>query len=161
MRALEKSLPKSQRSMGSSKGSSKGSSAASAAGAAGEGARQPRLPNLDALRSKLGLGPRDHLAAAAARVDAAEAATSAATQLPAADFNAASSGRPSPAPSSAADSRPAAGSDAPLSTVVVRAQADAQAQAGVPARPSWAARDPGAQAAPKSGIFGSFFSKKS
>ncbi|PRW45502.1 hypothetical protein C2E21_5737 [Chlorella sorokiniana] len=121
--------------------------------------------SLDRMRTALGLR-RDHLAAAAARMDAAEAATAAssarraastsgsdvATPLPAADFNA-SSGRPSPAPSvmSEATQASSVGSEVPLTSVVVRHTGGA-ASSSAPA-PSWATRDPG-QAPKKGGFWG-------
>lgn len=112
----------------------------------------------DRMRAAVGLPPRDPLAVAAARVDASEAAAAgrrsaparssssagdAAQPLPAADYNA-SSGRPSPAPSVVSEAH-TAGSEVPLTTVVVR-------QGGSSA-PSWASRDPGLPAPPKRGFF--------
>ena len=123
-----------------------------------EKARQPKsqrglkAPSLDAMRSALGLGPKDHLAAAAAKMEAAEAA-SVATPLPAADYNAPSSGNPSPPASVYSEN--SAGSEAPLTTVVVRTQqaqqAHQQQQRPAGPAPSWASRDPAAQQ--KSGGF--------
>lgn len=147
LKSLERHLPKSSRSK-------KGSAAAAAAAAA---PRAPNLPNLDRLREALGLQPRDHLAAAAARLDAAEAAEAAASAsmpLPTADYNASSSGGPSPARSVTSETH-TAGSEVPLTggnTVVVRAPAPAAAG------PSWATRDPGAPA-PKGGLFSGLFKK--
>ena len=128
-----------------------------------EKAKQPKSqrglkpPSLDALRGALGLGPKDHLAAAAAKLDAAEAA-SVTTPLPAADYNAPSSGNPSPPAS--VYSEASAGSEAPLTTVVVRtqqAQQQQQQRAAGPA-PSWASRDPGAQQK-SGGFWANFFNR--
>ena len=121
-----------------------------------EKAKQPKsqrglkAPSLDAMRGALGLGPKDHLAAAAAKMEAAEAA-SVTTPLPAEDYNAPSSGNPSPPAS--VYSKFFAGSEAPLTTVVVRTQQQPAQQQQRPAgpAPSWASRDPAAQQ--KSGGF--------
>lgn len=159
-RALDKVLSKDGKSASSRPPRSTSSVTASSSS-------QPSASNsLDRMRAVLGLR-RDHLAAAAARMDAAEAAAAAssarrvpsiagsdvATPLQAADFNA-SSGRPSPAPSvvSEATQGSSQGSEAPLTSVVVR-QTGAASSSAAPA-PSWATRDPGQ--APKKGGFWTF-----
>ncbi len=164
-RATERSLSKSQRSSGS---------AGSAPLSVNATSYQPRLPNLERLRDVLGLR-RDHLAAAAARVDASDAAAAA---PPAAAQ--ATSPRPSSAGGGAAPKRSfttfgsegkrpstgdTAGSEAPLASVAVRpgegSLLSATAPPAMPAGPSWASRDPG-HVALKSGsrMFSGLFSKK-
>lgn len=172
-RATERALSKSRRGSGSAGSNSLSLNATS---------YQPRLPNLERLRDALGLR-KDHLAAAAAKVDAAETEVAAAPPAAAA---------PPPPPAAQAASprrsfssggahlkrsfttfgregeRPGsgdtAGSEAPLTSVVVRLQGaapTAAAPAAASAGPSWAMRDPG-HVAPKSssGMFGGFFGRK-
>lgn len=168
-RATERALSKSKR------GSS--DSAATPSLSLNATSYQPRLPNLDRLRDALGLR-RDHLAAAAAKVDAAEGAgaPAAATTPPAAaqatsPRRSSSGGGAEPKRSfttfGSEGKRPGsgdtAGSEAPLTSVVVRPQGGpppAAAPAAAPAGPSWALRDPGHVAPKSSGVFGGFFSRK-
>ncbi|PSC69378.1 dolichyl-diphosphooligosaccharide-glycosyltransferase subunit 2 [Micractinium conductrix] len=95
-KALDKVHSKSGRSA-SSLSSSRSSAAAAAP------ARSPRLAGgLDRLRRGLGLGPRDHLAAAAARMEAAEAASAAPAATPVIAITAVQPATPAEAPAAAA-----------------------------------------------------------
>ncbi|KAL4447819.1 hypothetical protein ABPG75_005038 [Micractinium tetrahymenae] len=178
-RATARALSKSQRGSGAGAGGATNPLTLNAT------SYQPRLPNLERLRDALGLR-RDHLAAAAAKVDAAEAAqaTATAAAAPASAAQAAASPRRSSSSggtelkrsfttfgSAREGKRPGpsdtAGSEAPLTTVVVRPQggppataAAAPAPAAAPAGPSWAMRDPAATKS-SGGGFGNFFSRKS
>lgn len=124
----------------------------------------PQGQMLDRLRGALGLGPRDHLAAAAAkmeRMEAAEAAargTAAAPAKPPSLVAEASGKSATPVPSRthsasiALKAQSSAGGEAPLPNVQPRAP---QPQQRAMAAPSWASRD--SRAPPKPGMFGKWF----
>lgn len=105
--------------------------------------------SLDRMRSKLGLPPKDHLAAAAARVDKADAAAAAADKAKSRGSSSGGSGAVTLQATMPAE--PAAAPAEELQTVVVRQAPSTPRAAGAPA-PSWATRDPG-QPERKRGFF--------
>ena len=117
--------------------------------------------SMDRMRAALGLPPRDHLAAAAARVDAADAAAARASKAKLSTDGSSSGGAvtlqattPAQPAGAAAAAAAAAAPAEELQTVVVRQAPGTPraAAAAAAAAPSWATRDPG-QPERKRGFF--------
>lgn len=138
----------------------------------------PQGHMLGRLRGALGLGPRDHLAAAAAKMEKMEAAETAAKSATAAaqppplvadasSKSVGSSKAATPAPSRAhtasiaLQAQSSTGNEAPLPVVELRtprpSQGPANAGSRAAAAPTWATRDSGSQ--PKPGMFHKWFAQ--